>query len=289
MDLQQLNALSPGELRQQLSACCGARRWVEAMAALAPFDSEKTLVDAATRIWYGDCGEADWLEAFTHHPKIGDIESLRQKFAATQHLAGVEQSGVLGASDEVIESLASGNQAYEARFGFIFIVCATGKPAHEMLRLLQDRLPNQRPEELRVAMGEQHKITLIRLQKWLPDADWRCLKPSQITTHVLDTALGRPAPSLSICLQAQTADEVWGAICQGVTNADGRIGDLLPPNRPLPAGAYKMVFHTEAYFQAHALPVFYPVVEVCFQVFDDKHYHIPLLISPFGYSTYRGS
>ena len=162
MNLAHFNSVVPADLKTHLSSFCGASRWVDAMAAHVPFASEKDLVEWAGQIWYDTCGEANWLEAFTHHPKIGDVESLSKKFAATQHLAGAEQAGVQEASREVIEALAAANQAYEARFGFIFIVCATGKPALEMLRLLEDRLKNSRDEELLIAMGEQHKITLIR-------------------------------------------------------------------------------------------------------------------------------
>lgn len=289
MNLAHFNSVVPADLKTHLSSCCGASRWVDAMAAHVPFASEKDLVEWAGQIWYDTCGEANWLEAFTHHPKIGDVESLSKKFAATQHLAGAEQAGVQEASREVIEALAAANQAYEARFGFIFIVCATGKPALEMLRLLEDRLKNSRDEELLIAMGEQHKITLIRLRKLLSEADWSGLRPCHLTTHVLDTAAGWPAKDLTIKLQQKNKQNQWATFCQGVTNADGRIGDLLPPNRQLKPDTYKMVFETDAYFQANAIQGFYPVVEVQFRVSDARHYHIPLLLNPYGYSTYRGS
>ena len=289
MNLNYFNALGLSQLKQHLSTCCGAPRWVDAMLSQVPFASEKALVEHAERSWYEACGEVDWLEAFTHHPKIGDVDSLSKKFAATQHLAGTEQAGVQEASREVIETLAAANQAYEDRFGFIFIVCATGKSAHEMFRLLQDRLKNSRSEEIHIAMGEQHKITLIRLQKLLPAADWGCLRPSQITTHVLDTALGWPAKDLTIQLKQRDGTGAWSTFCQGVTNRDGRIGDLLPPNRHLKPNTYKMSFETATYFHANAIQGFYPVVEVQFQVSEPRHYHIPLLLNPYGYSTYRGS
>ena len=289
MDLQQFNTSDIAYVREQLGFCCGAALWVERMAEQWPFASEQALAEQAEQIWYEVCDEADWREAFTHHPKIGDVESLGKKFAGTQHWAGNEQSGVQTAALEVLQSLADANHAYEARFGFIFIVCATGKSAPEMLRLLQDRLSNSQDEELAVAMGEQHKITLIRLQKLLPNADWGCLKPSRITTHVLDTAIGKPAKDLSIRLQRKNAQGHWATFCQGVTNQDGRIGDLLPPARALRPAAYKIVFETASYLQDNQMPVFYPIVEVQFQLSDERHHHIPLLLNPYGYSTYRGS
>jgi 5-hydroxyisourate hydrolase len=112
---------------------------------------------------------------------------------------------------------------------------------------------------------------------------------SQITTHILDTACGRPAAGVPVSLKLQVAD-AWQLLATGTTNADGRVVDLLPADKPLPAGTYKMHFDTGAYFSANSLPVFYPWVEVVFTINGDgAHYHIPLLLSPYGYSTYRGS
>ncbi|RYY91039.1 MAG: hydroxyisourate hydrolase [Chitinophagaceae bacterium] len=112
---------------------------------------------------------------------------------------------------------------------------------------------------------------------------------SQLTTHVLDTSIGKPGRDISIRLQAPSGESAWQTIAQGITNADGRIADLLPPGRNLPAGNYRVAFDTGAYFTANNTNGFYPSVEIQFTVFDDMHYHVPLLVNPFGYSTYRGS
>jgi 5-hydroxyisourate hydrolase/2-oxo-4-hydroxy-4-carboxy-5-ureidoimidazoline decarboxylase len=272
-----------------MASCCGAKGWVSKMMEGFPFESEKALVARATDAWYRQCTTADWLEAFTHHPKIGDIKSLEEKFSTTKHLAGVEQSGVADADRSVIQSLAAKNEKYASKFGFIFIVFATGKSAGEMLRLLEDRLHNKEEEELRIAMGEQHKITLLRLQKLMPDADWAWMKGSQITTHVLDTSIGKPGRNITIRLQGSSGNGGWQTIAQGLTNADGRIPDLLPPQKELEPANYKMVFDTAAYFEDQKRSGLYPQVDIQFTVFDNQHYHIPLLINPFGYSTYRGS
>ncbi|MEQ8802229.1 MAG: 2-oxo-4-hydroxy-4-carboxy-5-ureidoimidazoline decarboxylase, partial [Haliea sp.] len=112
-------------------------------------------------------GEADLLEAFEGHPKIGDVNSLKAKYSSTKALAAGEQSSVDEAGDAIIEALARGNSEYEEKFGFIFIVCATGKSAREMSGLLQARLPNDRATELANAAGEQRKIFQIRLSKLL--------------------------------------------------------------------------------------------------------------------------
>jgi 5-hydroxyisourate hydrolase/2-oxo-4-hydroxy-4-carboxy-5-ureidoimidazoline decarboxylase len=253
-----------------------------------PFADEKELVSLSIEHWYNDCREADWLEAFSHHPKIGDVKSLIDKFASTKHLAANEQASVQQASPEIISQLAQANHDYEIKNGFIFIVCATGKPASGMLNLLQDRMQNSRDEELSIAMGEQQKITILRLKKLMEGGDWNHLAVSQVTTHVLDTSEGIPVKEISIRLKRQEGDR-WLTLAQGITNNDGRIPDLLPPSRNIPKGNYKMVFSTGNYYAVKKIKTFYPEVEIQFTIDDDSHYHVPLLINPFGFSTYRGS
>jgi 2-oxo-4-hydroxy-4-carboxy-5-ureidoimidazoline decarboxylase len=134
------------------------------MANLRPFKERKILLSKALEIW-NQLSESDWKEAFGHHPKIGDVDSLKAKFASTQVWAKQEQQGSQQASMAVLEALALGNQTYENRFGYIFIVCATGKTAEEMLSILESRLNNEPIVEIKVAAQEQAKITQIRLEK----------------------------------------------------------------------------------------------------------------------------
>lgn len=134
------------------------------MLARRPFANEEAVGHAASEI-EASLQRADWLEAFTAHPRIGDLDSLKKKFAATATWAEGEQAGVAGAADEVLLALAEGNRLYEQRFGHIFIVCATGKSAVEMLTLLRARLPNSPEDELGIAAAEQAKITRLRLEK----------------------------------------------------------------------------------------------------------------------------
>lgn len=166
MTLDQLNRLDDAAARAALERCCGARRWVERVCAARPFRDRTALLDAAERV-FGGLERADWLEAFAHHPRIGDIASLRAKYASTAAWAGDEQRGASGADEAVLAALAEGNRAYEERFGYIFIVCATGKNADEMLALLRARMPNPPESEIRNAAGEQMKITRLRLEKLL--------------------------------------------------------------------------------------------------------------------------
>ena len=164
--LSRLNEESAGAARDELRRCCGASRWVEAMNARRPFRDQESLLTAADEVWW-DLEEPDWREAFAHHPKIGDADALRRRFASTREWAAGEQSGVRSATDETLAALAAGNREYEDRFGYIFIVCATGKTADEMLSLLRARLPNSPPNEIRIAAAEQAKITRLRLEKLL--------------------------------------------------------------------------------------------------------------------------
>jgi 2-oxo-4-hydroxy-4-carboxy-5-ureidoimidazoline decarboxylase len=137
------------------------------MAAMAPFASRAQLFGEAENQWWR-LAEADWREAFTHHPKIGaDVEALREKFAATAGWSEGEQQGVAQASDTVLQALAQGNTDYEARYGYIFIVCASGKSAEQMLALLRRRADNDPAQEIFIAAGEQAKITALRLEKLL--------------------------------------------------------------------------------------------------------------------------
>jgi 2-oxo-4-hydroxy-4-carboxy-5-ureidoimidazoline decarboxylase len=164
--LQHLNSLPVDEARDALRRCCGASRWVDAMAGRRPFADAKALLAVADEVWAG-LGPADWKEAFANHPRIGDKQALRERFAATRQWAAGEQAGVSEAPEAVLDALAEGNRDYESRFGHIFIVCATGKSAEEMLALLRARLGNDPETEGRIAADEQAKITRIRLEKLL--------------------------------------------------------------------------------------------------------------------------
>jgi 2-oxo-4-hydroxy-4-carboxy-5-ureidoimidazoline decarboxylase len=161
---QRLDAATEADARELLTMCCGSTRWVTRMLARRPFGSEDTLLAAARQEWFALTPE-DWREAFAHHPKIGDRDSLRERFARTAHLSAAEQRGVSTASDATLDAIAAGNRSYEAKFGFIFIVSATGKSADEMLTLLRERLHNAADAELLIAAEEQAKITELRLRR----------------------------------------------------------------------------------------------------------------------------
>ena len=169
MDLAaKLNQLEHADAERALASCCAARAWVTGMLVHRPFASTEAVFAAADAVWAGLRRE-DYLEAFRGHPKIGEnIAALRERFAKTARWSSEEQAGVTGASDAVLEALRDLNLAYEERFGYIFIVCATGKSAEEMLALLKARLDHDPADELAVAAAEQAKITRLRLEKLSP-------------------------------------------------------------------------------------------------------------------------
>lgn len=166
MTINELNNLDAKQLKIELGKCCGSTSWIEKMLPVFPVLDEEELLNLSDEKW-AECAEEDWLEAFKHHPKIGDINSLKKRFANTAKWASGEQSGVDAADEMVLFALQIGNDAYEQKFGFIFIVFATGKSAVEMLDILQSRMENDKALELRIAAAEQAKITALRLKKLL--------------------------------------------------------------------------------------------------------------------------
>lgn len=166
MNLQCINSLDTDRAHHLFMQCCTSERWVEKMVAGRPYVDPNSLRETADQSW-DQMREKDYLQAFDGHPKIGDVNSLKAKYANTKELASGEQSGANQANDQLIISLAEENRAYEEKYGFIFIVCATGKSAEDMLNLLRARLNNDRHRELEIASEEQRKIFHLRLEKIL--------------------------------------------------------------------------------------------------------------------------
>ncbi|HKR03169.1 MAG TPA: hydroxyisourate hydrolase [Bacteroidia bacterium] len=111
---------------------------------------------------------------------------------------------------------------------------------------------------------------------------------SQITTHILDTSIGKPAPGVPVILEQKVSDD-WKKIAEGLTNEDGRLDNLLAKDKILETAIYRLIFETTSYFTNQNKKSFYPRITIEFEIFDASHYHVPLLLNPFGYSTYRGS
>jgi OHCU decarboxylase len=164
--LDRLNALSESEAEAELLKCCGSTLWARRMAGERPFDSLQGLLAAADSVWWA-LDREDWLEAFSRHPKIGERESARAQAPEAKQWSEQEQAGTESADEETKREFREGNREYEEKFGHIYIVCATGKSAGEMLYGLRERMGNDSETELSRAAEEQRKITELRLRKLL--------------------------------------------------------------------------------------------------------------------------
>ncbi|BBN09679.1 5-hydroxyisourate hydrolase [Marchantia polymorpha subsp. ruderalis] len=316
-------ASGSGMTMEAFHECCGSSAFASEMMRRMPFTSLEHAVDTARIVWWNEVNVLGWLEAFAAHPRIGDVEALRKKFPSDKGWTAGEQSSALAtANEQVLQELAEWNKLYEAKFGFIFLICATGKPSHEILAALKKRFTNLAIDELRIAAQEQQKITELRLAKlniWrskesgvatdlLSDMNIKdaakvesALRPP-ITTHVLDVSLGKPGAGIDVKLERsiEGANNLWEFIGTSATDSDGRAGPLMEKSNRIQAGTYRLTFETGNYLSktekvaasGKGKSVFYPFVHVVFQVQPHQvfeHFHVPLLFSPYSYTTYRGS
>ena len=160
---QRIDIAPRGDAAEELRICCAAPRWVERMLGRRPFGSLERARAAAREEWFALTPE-EWKEAFAHHPRIGDLSVLRTRFGGAAAASSArEQAGLAGADDAVLQGLVDVNAEYEARFGYVFIVCATGRTAEQMLGIARARLGNGPEDEIRIAAGELVKICDLRL------------------------------------------------------------------------------------------------------------------------------
>jgi|SRR5687767_2310065 len=164
--LQRLNTLAPPQAQAELLKCCGSAKWARQMVERRPFEDLDDLLAQAENIWWS-LDETEWLEAFAHHPKIGEKKAAAPQSDEARRWSEAEQAKASSASTETSLALGEANRHYEQRFGYIFIVCATGKSSEEILSILNERLANSPENELRMAAAEQAKITQLRLRKLL--------------------------------------------------------------------------------------------------------------------------
>ncbi|TDC19244.1 2-oxo-4-hydroxy-4-carboxy-5-ureidoimidazoline decarboxylase [Streptomyces sp. 8K308] len=266
-----LNGADERAAREALRRVCASRAWVEALLAGRPHPDRDALFAANDRAVAG-LSAVDLAEALAGHPPIGrpkpgDPDSAR------------EQRGMAEASDQLRAEMVELNLAYQERFGHVFLICATGLDAERMRAALRARLHNPPETEAEIARAELGKINAVRLRR-LAEAT------TTVSTHVLDTAAGRPAAGVPVQLAVRAApDGAWAVHAAATTDADGRCAAL----PPLPGGARqaRLTFAVAAHREPD--PAFFPEVATVFAVEPGQHYHVPLLLSPFGYSVYRGS
>lgn len=166
VSVAELDAMPAAHAVELFASCCGSSTWVMNMLTRRPFGSRDALLAAADEVWLS-LNPTDWREAFSHHPKIGERTGATPQTARGQAWSAGEQADMDSAGERLRQGLAEANREYEARFGYVYIVCATGKTAEEMLALARARLANDPDTELVTAAREQQRITHLRLEKLL--------------------------------------------------------------------------------------------------------------------------
>jgi hydroxyisourate hydrolase len=275
-----VDRLPEPEARALLTSCLAAPGWVDGMLAGRPYVDREAVLARGRELAVG-LTDSDVESALARHPRIGE---RAQDEAHDAELSAAEQSG-LDAGDAA--ALAAGNAAYEQRFGRVFLIRAAGRSSRQILDELRRRLGNSDEAERREVAGQLGEIALLRLAALVPE-EGDAVAGSTVSTHVLDAALGRPGAGVAVRLERLPDD---GAppepVGTGTTDGDGRVGELASG---VPAGSYRLSFDTAAYFAGTGTDTFFPRVDIVFTVAGNAgHYHVPVLLSPFAFSTYRGS
>ncbi|KAK6143069.1 hypothetical protein DH2020_023417 [Rehmannia glutinosa] len=324
-------------------ACCGSVKFAQEMVSAGPFSNYQEALNAAKDIWFNKVDVFGWLEAFAAHPQIGESPSQNHKSPISAQWSKGEQSTALAtATDSTLQELYEWNARYREKFGFVFLIFASGRSTPEILAELKRRYQNRPIVEFKLAAEEQMKITELRLSKLFPanttdisttkiphatdvtkagedrvsiigghltaTNETPAIKPSPtftrtrppITTHILDVARGAPAAGVEVRLETwekddqarplfgQTDSGCWKLEGCSTTDKDGRSGQLMKMTDDLNPGVYRISFDTGKYNPDG----FFPYVSIVFEVRESQkweHFHVPLLLSPFSLSTYRGS
>ncbi|MEW2619329.1 2-oxo-4-hydroxy-4-carboxy-5-ureidoimidazoline decarboxylase [Streptomyces sp. NPDC048106] len=286
--LARFNDLEERAARAALHEACASTAWVRRLAAARPYATADELYDASDAAVAG-LRAADLAEAMAGHPPIGrprpgDPASAR------------EQRGMAGASAGLRAEMLELNLAYQEKFGHVFLICATGLSGERMRDAVKERIRNTPEREREIVRAELGKINRVRLAR-LVEEDARPMSTSataSVSTHILDTSIGRPAAGVAVRLLARAGrDADWQALGGSATDADGRCKDL--PTPPAGTTQVRLDFAVEPYLRDRPATgeggpaVFFPEVTISFSVVPGEHYHVPLLLNPFGYSVYRGS
>ncbi len=259
--------------RERLLTCLNAPGWADAVLAGRPYPDAGSLLDAVLRLGR-ELSDDDLRQALAKHPRIGERPAGSSPEAAHSRS---EQSGVDQTDAELTAALHAGNLAYEKKFDQVFLIRAAGRTGPEILEALRERLTNDPQTEAAVVRDQLAQIAQLRLAAQLA---------AQITlsTHVLDSGTGRPAVGVSVAL-----DGPEGRLATAVTDQDGRVrewgSDVIV--RP---GTFRLTFGTGEWFEQQGQECYNPEVTVTFVIPEgDGHFHVPLLLSAYAYSTYRGS
>ena len=281
--LRRFNALPRRDLLEALYSICNCHDWANQVADGRPYDDIAGAVSAATQSWFS-LGPTGWKEAFAGHGTLGaKVAEQKEEMAR--------------ASRGVVLQIETANVEYEAKHGHKCITFAAGKSPERLLLEVLSRTPKTVEEEFRRCAEQTMLISALRLCRFVEPASISeddILVVSPVTTHILDTSLGLPAKGVTIRMEFEVAPSRWIPVGTGVTNSDGRVTDLLPGFYDtlslFQRGTYRITFDVAGYYNTLNAKAFYPEAVICFVVEDpSQHFHIPLLLNPYGYSTYRGS
>jgi 2-oxo-4-hydroxy-4-carboxy-5-ureidoimidazoline decarboxylase len=289
--LDKLNASSPQEFVAALGEIFEHSPWVaERVAAKRPFKSVRALLDAMTGAV--KAASRDEQSALLRaHPdlagKAAQAGKLTKESTAEQASASLDQL-----SAREFESFQGFNTNYQKKHGIPFIVCVRRHTKDSILKQFAKRLDNPAAQEFETALNEVFRIAALRLDQKIENADLGL--NGRLSTHVLDNHAGRPAKGMWLALRELSAADEPRLIVRTQTNADGRTDSPLISGRPVPAGQYELLFSVADYFAGLAVPLseppFLDVVPIRFSIAEPEgHYHVPLLVTPWSYGTYRGS
>lgn len=290
--LDALNAASPADFVAALGGVFEHSPWVaEAAAVQRPFASLAAL-NAALAAALRAVSVERRLAVIRAHP---DLAGKAARAGALTAASTAEQAGagLDRLTEEEFAAFHRLNTAYAARFGFPFIVCVARLTKEFIFKRFSHRLENEKEVEVATALDEICRIAALRLDRAVTAAD-RLPVHGRLSTHVLDTRDGRPAAGVAVELVELAEAGPFRTVVRAVTNVDGRTDAPLIAGRPLPIGRYELRFHVGEYFARSGAPLddppFLDVVSVAFGVAEaEGHYHVPLLVTPWSFATYRGS
>lgn len=290
--LSDLNVCSKDDFVAALANVFEYSPWIaEQAAALRPFADIHELF-AAMRSVVDRAPEELRLALIRVHP---DLANKTQRAAGLTAESNAEQNsaGLDRLSDAEFTAFERVNNAYRAKFGFPYIVCVRRHTRDSTLRDFERRLPNDAKAEVQTSIGEICRIAALRLDQLVASED-RLPVHGRLSTHVLDTHSGRPAAGISLELTELSDLGQSRVVARAVTNSDGRTDQPLIGGRPVPIGRYELTFHVGAYFADRGVPLsdppFLDRIPLQFAVSDPEgHLHVPLLVTPWSYATYRGS
>jgi 2-oxo-4-hydroxy-4-carboxy-5-ureidoimidazoline decarboxylase len=292
MKLSDLNAASKDDFVAALGNIFEYSPWIaEQAAASRPFSGVAALFAAMKAVVDRATAETQ-LTLIRAHP---DLANKTQRAAGLTAESSHEQNsvGLDRLSEAEFAAFERANDAYKAKFGIPYIVCARRQTKDSILRDFERRLPNEADAEMNISIGEIFRIAALRVDQ-LVAADDKLPVHGRLSTHVLDTHSGKPAAGISVVLTELSDLGEARVVARAITNSDGRTDQPLIGGRPVPIGRYELMFRVGEYFAGRGVPMseppFLDQIPLRFSVSDPEgHLHVPLLVTPWSYATYRGS